>query len=195
METIETPVAGQVELIPDNASIFGNWLRLEMERKNISIADLVERTGITYMGIWNIVKGNTISPRAETRKKLAEAIAETIPFAVEAEIENQAAPLPGFEWVDFTPTDLETVPQKSGVYVFYDITDRPVYVGKSSKNVRIRVKDHQTRFWFKSPLVVRGAFLAVPDADMCLKIETILIKFLGKHALLNSKGVVRDGDE
>ena len=173
-------------------SAFGDWLRIEIEKKGLSIAVLAEKTGITYTGIWNIVKGNTVSPRKETREKLAAALNELIPPAVEAEIASQAMPLPGFEWVDFTPTDLETVPQASGVYVFYDITDRPVYVGKSSKNVRVRVKDHQTRFWFKAPLVVRGSFLAVPDPDLCLKIETILIKFLGKHALLNSKGVVRD---
>ncbi len=173
-------------------SAFGDWLRAEMDKQGLSIAGLVDRTGITYTGIWNIVKGNTVSPRKETREKLAAALNELIPPAIEAEIANQATPLPGFEWVDFTPTDLETVPQASGVYVFYDITDRPVYVGKSSKNVRTRVKDHQTRFWFKAPLVVRGSFLAVPDPDLCLKFETILIKFLGKHALLNSKGVVRD---
>ncbi|NKL20715.1 helix-turn-helix domain-containing protein [Rhizobium leguminosarum] len=173
-------------------SAFGDWLRAQIEKKGLSISVLAEKTGITYTGVWNIVKGNTVSPRKETRDKLAAVLNELIPPAVEAEIASQAMPLPGLEWVDFTPTDLETVPQASGVYVFYDITDRPVYVGKSSKNVRVRVKDHQTRFWFKSPLVVRGSFLAIPDPDLCLKIETILIKFLGKHALLNSKGVVRD---
>lgn len=171
---------------------FGEWLQREMERKALSINGLAEKTGISPTGIWNIVKGNTISPREETRRKIAEALDEVVPSAVEAEIEVQSTPLPGFEWVDFTPADLETVPPSSGVYVFYDITDRPVYVGKSSKSVRVRVRDHQTRFWFKHPLVVRGAFLAVPDPDMCLKIETILIKFLGKHALLNYRGVVRD---
>lgn len=175
-------------------SAFGDWLRAEIVIKGLSIGVLAEKTGITYTGIWNIVKGNTISPRKETRDKLAAALNELIPPAIEAEILSQATPLPGFEWTDFTPDDLETVPQASGVYVFYDITDRPVYVGKSSKNVRTRVKDHQTRFWFKHPLVVRGSFLAVADPDLCLKIETILIKFLGKHALLNSKGVVRDAD-
>lgn len=175
-------------------SAFGDWLRAEMDKQGLSIAALAEKTGITYTGIWNIVKGNTVSPRKETRDKLASALNEQIPPAIEAEIVSQAMPLPGLEWVDFTPTDLETVPQASGVYVFYDITDRPVYVGKSSKNVRTRVKDHQTRFWFKAPLVMRGSFLAVPDPDLCLRIETILIKFLGKHALLNSKGVIRDDD-
>jgi hypothetical protein len=115
-----------------------------------------------------------------------------VPAEIEAQIASEAAALPGLTWVDFTPSDLETVPQAGGVYVFYDTTDRPVYVGQSKNNVRARVKDHQTRFWFKDPLVVRGAFLAIPDPDLCLKIETILIKFMGKHALFNVKGAVKD---
>ncbi|ARM11326.1 MULTISPECIES: helix-turn-helix domain-containing protein [Rhizobium] len=192
MDILEPSTSADTPEAETEHSAFGDWLRTQIEKKGLSIAVLAEKTGITYTGIWNIVRGNTVSPRKETRDKLATALNELIPPAIEAEIASQAMPLPGFEWVDFTPTDLETVPQASGVYVFYDITDRPVYVGKSSKNVRVRVKDHQTRFWFKSPLVVRGSFLAIPDPDLCLKIETILIKFLGKHALLNSKGVIRD---
>ncbi|WP_336799489.1 hypothetical protein [Kaistia sp. MMO-174] len=190
------------ELFEDEATIadqkqsaFGEWLNTEMSAKGIRIQDLVARTGITYTGIWNIVKGNTASPKKETRDRLAAALNEAIPEAIQTEIAEQSMPIAGYDWVDFTPSDLETVPEQSGVYVFYDVTDRPVYVGKSSKNVRTRVKDHKTRFWFQAPLVVRGAFLAIPDPDMCLKIETVLIKFLGKHALLNSKGVIRDLDE
>lgn len=180
------------EVAPDAPSAFGDWLQAEMQKKGLKIADLVARTGITHTGIWNIVKGNTVSPRQETREKLAAALGAVVPPAIQSEIKEQSTPLPGYEWVDFTPGDLETVPQESGVYVFYDVTDRPVYVGKSSSNVRVRVRDHMTRFWFQAPLVVRGAFLSVPDPDMCLKIETVLIRFLGKHALLNVKGVVRD---
>jgi len=43
--------------------------------------------------------------------------------------------------------------------------------------------------------VARGSFLAIDDPSMCDKIEAILIKFLGKHALLNVKGVIRDFEE
>jgi transcriptional regulator with XRE-family HTH domain len=174
---------------------FADWLRDKMAEKNISIPRLSEMSGITYVGIWNIVEGNTRSPRDETRKKLAKALQSKIPKAVEDVSETESKTIPGYEWSDFTPSDLETVPEESGVYVFYDITDRPVYVGKSTKNVRLRVKDHMSRFWFKEPLVVRGAFLNVPDSDTCNKIEMILIKFLGKHALLNTKGAVRDFED
>ncbi|MGX9983687.1 helix-turn-helix domain-containing protein [Methylobacterium fujisawaense] len=173
-------------------STFGEWLQKELTEKGMTLGALAEKSGITRTGIWNIVKGNTKSPRPETRAKLAEALEEKVPAYVEAQIESEAAAVPGFVWNEFTPSDLETVPPQGGVYVFYDITDRPVYVGQSSKNVRARVKDHQTRFWFKHPLVVRGAFLAIPDPALCLQIETILIKFLGKHALLNVRGAIKD---
>ena len=174
---------------------FGSWLKQEMAAKKLSIAGLAEKTGISYPGIWNIVQGNTASPRNETRKKIAAALEEEIPDQIENELNEKAAIIPGFQWVDFTPSDLETIPELGGVYVFYDVTDRPVYVGKSAKNVRLRVKDHQTRFWFKEPLVVRGAFVAIADSDLCSKIELILIQFLGKHALLNVKGKVHDFEE
>lgn len=189
---LDASIVPDAQTTGESGPSFGAWLQQEITKKDISIANLSEKTGITWAGIYNIVKGNTKSPRPETRKKLADALHETVPADVEATIENDAASLQGLTWTDFTPSDLETVPTQSGVYVFYDITDRPVYVGQSSKNVRVRVKDHQTRFWFKHPLVVRGAFLAVPDPILCLQIEAILIKFLGKHALLNVRGTTKD---
>lgn len=174
---------------------FGDWLNDKMQEKEISIARLSELSGISYPGIWNIIEGNTRSPRDETRRRLAKALKIKIPKEIEDVSEAEASAIPGYEWTDFTPTDLETVPVEPGIYVFYDITDRPVYVGKSHGSVRNRVKDHSSRFWFKEPLVVRGSFLHIPDADSCKKIEMILIKFLGKHALLNQKGAVRDYEE
>jgi transcriptional regulator with XRE-family HTH domain len=175
----------------DQQPTFGEWLNEQMDKQQVSIQDLANKTGLTYTGIWNIVKGNTAYPRQETRNKLSAALNQAVPSEVEQEIKQESV-IEGYTWTDFTPTDLETVPELGGVYVFYDITDRPVYVGKSRSNVRGRVKDHQTRFWFKPPLVVRGSFLAIEDPAMYDKIETILIRFLGNHALLNAKGVVRD---
>jgi len=174
---------------------FGQWLKEQMEAKHVSTVRLSELSGISYVGIWNILEGNTVSPRDDTRARLAKALDIKIPKSVEDVSEAETSAIPGYDWVDFTPSDLETIPEESGIYVFYDITDRPVYVGKSHGNVRMRIKDHSTRFWFKEPLVVRGAYLHVPDKDACSKIEMILIKFLGKHALLNQKGAVRDFEE
>jgi len=173
-----------------NAS-FGDWLRREMDRMGVTIPQLVEKTGITYTGIWNIVQGNTKYPRDETREKISTALNQSVPHNLERDIKKNSN-VDGYMWTDFSPFDLQTIPEVGGVYVFYDITDRPIYVGKSRTNVRTRVRDHQTRFWFKAPLVERGSFLAIDDHEMCDRIETILIKFLGNNALLNVQGVSRE---
>ncbi len=177
--------------LEDAKLLFGDWLIREMEKKGITIQSLSDRTGITYTGIWNIVRGNTKYPREETRRRLSEALEEPVPPDLERELTEKST-VEGYRWTDFSPYDLQTIPESGGVYVFYDITDRPVYVGKSRSNVRRRVRDHQTRFWFKAPLVERGSFLAIDDDVMCDRIETILIKFLGNHALLNVQNVARD---
>jgi transcriptional regulator with XRE-family HTH domain len=174
---------------------FGDWLNDQMEKKDVSIPRLAELSGLTYTGIWNIVEGNTRSPRDDTRKLLASALKVKIPKNVEEAAEAESNEIPGYEWTTFTPSDPNTIPDQAGVYVFYDITDRPVYVGKSNSSVRGRIKDHSTRFWFKPPLVVTGGFIPVPDKVMCDTIESILIKFMGKHALLNEKGKRRDYED
>jgi transcriptional regulator with XRE-family HTH domain len=165
-----------------------------MAEQKMSIQELADKTKISYPGIWNIYKGNTRYPRESTRKKISEALNQKVPEIIEKQIETEAQ-VSGHEWTDFSPYDLETIPEAGGVYAFYDITGRPVYVGKSRTNVRRRVKDHQTRFWFKAPLVERGSFLAIEDPNLCNTIEMILIKFMGTHALMNSKGVVRDVED
>jgi excinuclease UvrABC nuclease subunit len=94
---------------------------------------------------------------------------------------------------DFDPYDDESLPESSGVYVFYDITDRPVYVGKSSKrSIRTRVREHYEKFWFKRPVVDRGSYITIDDETLCTQIEQILIKFLKSNALLNKQHVDRD---
>lgn len=173
---------------------FSSWMRDEMERQGLKIGDLAARTGLTYVGIWNIERGNTKTPRQETRQRIAEALKETVPDAIESDIRKESTELQGLKWADFTPFDELTIPEEGGVYVFYDVSDRPVYVGMSRKNARNRIKDHQTRFWFKPPVVTRGAFLAVPDEALCKQIESILIKFLGRHLLINDKQVGKWAD-
>lgn len=174
---------------------FGKWLSDELDKANMSVPRLAAESGITAMGIYNIINGTTRSPRDETREKLAKALKKSVPKNVQASVDAEAHEIPGYEWTTFTPSDLETIPDQAGVYVLYDITDRPVYVGKSFNSVRGRLKDHITRFWFKPPLVVSGGFIPVPDKKMCSTIELILIKFLGKHALLNEKGKRRDVED
>ncbi|WP_082473299.1 hypothetical protein [Methylobacterium sp. Leaf85] len=171
-------------------SNFNDWLKGNMHKQKVLIPELVARTGISCAGIWNIVNFKNQSPRNETRAKLAQALNEFIPAEVEIQIERKAVAVFGLSWLDFTPSDLQVIPQAGGLYIIYDTTDRLVYVGMSKANIRARVKYPQTRFLFKQPLIMRGAFLRIHDPELCLKIETILIKFLGEHALLDVKGAI-----
>jgi hypothetical protein len=74
--------------------------------------------GFRAPGIRNIIKGITLYPRQETRKKLSEALNEPVPKEVEQEIDHESA-ISGYTWIDFTPSALQTVPELGGVYVFY----------------------------------------------------------------------------
>ena len=71
------------------------------------------------------------------------------------------------------------------MYVFYDISDRPVYVGKAAV-IRDRVRNHYEKFWFKSPIVDHAAYIEIQDERLRTQIEQILIKFLKSNAVLTS---------
>jgi transcriptional regulator with XRE-family HTH domain len=47
----------------DTEQPFADWLRPEMEKQGISIQELANRTGLSYPGVWNIVRGNTKFPQ------------------------------------------------------------------------------------------------------------------------------------
>jgi len=71
----------------------------------------------------------------------------------EREDDAGAKEVPGIgELVDFNPHDPADHPNKPGVYVFYDISGRPIYVGKAN-DIADRVDDHKEKFWFKQPIV------------------------------------------
>jgi transcriptional regulator with XRE-family HTH domain len=171
---------------------FADWLNDQMQEKKLSIKEVSEKSGITYVGIWNIVNGYTWSPRSETRRKIAKAINVAVPKDVEAVSEAEATLMSDFKWAPYDPYELDKIPARPGVYVIYDITDRPVYVGQSGKSVRSRIKDHYSRFWYKDPLVKRLSVVELSDPKLCRQIENILISFLGTHAVLNKLGVNRD---
>jgi transcriptional regulator with XRE-family HTH domain len=99
---------------------FGKWLQSELTRQDITIQDLANKTGLTYVGIWNIVRGNTKWPREATREKISQALNSEVPSEVETEITTQSS-VSGYTWTDFSPYDLQTIPELGGVYVFYDI--------------------------------------------------------------------------
>lgn len=91
---------------------------------------------------------------------------------------------------DFNPHDENEYPHESGVYVFYDISDRPIYVGMAS-NIANRIREHSDKFWFKRPIVEHASYIAVRDGTLRRQIETTLIKFLKSNAVINKQQVDR----
>jgi transcriptional regulator with XRE-family HTH domain len=178
----------------ERPSAFGIWLRKSRDKAGLSVNELAERASVSVPTIYFLEGGRTQLPLEQTRRRLEAALKVEIPEEVtrEAAAEQQIEGLGSL--TDFDPYDSDDRPKLSGVYVFYDISDRPIYVGQS-KNIANRVNSHSDKFWFKRPIVERAAFIEIKPATLRSQIEQILIKFLKSNAVLNKQGVDRDDDE
>lgn len=143
----------------------GSWLSKERLARNMTVPELAEAAKISAAAIYSIESGRSGNPRQETIKKLEKALKaelpqETIDYVrVEFTIE-------GFgELVDFDPHNKDDLPEVAGIYVLYDVSERPIYVGQSSK-IKRRVLDHESRFWFKPPIVQSASYVEVRDKDL-----------------------------
>jgi transcriptional regulator with XRE-family HTH domain len=156
----------------------------------MSVPELSHRAGISTVAIYNIENGVSINPREETRKKLAKALNVETPI----EVVEEAKELQYIEGlgtlVDFDPYSNEDRPSEGGVYVLYDISERPVYIGKAA-NIGIRISQHVEKFWFKQPIVSSASYIAISDEKLRHQIEQIMIKFLKSNAVINRQSVDR----
>ena len=171
---------------------YGDWLREALNGADMTVWTLSEASGVSAPQIYNILAGRSRNPQQNTRTKL-ESVLGSSP-AVKSDEEDSISPNMG-ELTDFDPHNEALLPNCRGVYVFYDITDRPVYVGRAStgeRTIRARVKEHHEKFWFKRPIVNNGAFIEIQDETLCISVERALIKFLKTNAVLNKQHVDRD---
>jgi len=174
-------------------SEFGVWLRDARHQRSLSAGELAEQSGVSFVQIYNIESGRSQNPRESTRNRLIAALGQNPSPAVVAATERGAVVEGVGEFVDFDPHDETDLPNEPGIYVFYDISDRPVYVGQS-QNIRQRIRnDHATRFWFKEPVVEAAAYVKIDEEGLRKKIEKIMIKFLRSTALINKHHVNREG--
>ena len=140
--------------------------------------------------IYNIETGRTENPRASTRAKIESALGAEVPRAV-AKAAAREAHIGGLgQLVDFDPHDENDYPAEPGVYVFYDISERPVYVGESS-DIRRRTRTHNNEFWYRTPIVYKASYVRVEDQALRRQLESTLIKFLKSNAVINRQQVVR----
>jgi transcriptional regulator with XRE-family HTH domain len=172
-----------------DASPVAAWVKKERISRGFSIPELADKSGLTPPAIYRIESGQTRNLREATRKKLEQVLskmpAETISEAAQ---ETEIIGLGSME--DFDPHSDDERPTKAGIYVLYDISERPIYVGEG-KDVRKRIRDHEEKFWFKRPIVQSASWIAIGDEDLRRKVETILIKFLKSNAVINKQNVDR----
>jgi transcriptional regulator with XRE-family HTH domain len=172
-------------------SAFGAWLSKTRTEKGMSVPELASKSGITAPAIYNIESGKSLNPQKETRRRLEQALGASIPADVTKEAER-AQEIKGLgSLTDFDPYDEQNLPAVAGVYVFYDIAERPIYVGKAAI-IASRVKEHKEKFWFRPPIVINAAYVPVSDATVRHQIEQVLIKFLKSNAVINRQSVERD---
>lgn len=172
--------------------IFGQWLRRTRERKGLTAAELSHSSGVSMVQIYNIEAGRSLNPRTGTREKLASALKEEVPAEIESEVAEEQNIVGLGSLADFDPHDPSDSPAEPGVYVFYDVSDRPIYVGKSS-NIQARVHKHkEDKWWFRAPIVSRASYIKVADGNLRHQLEQVLIKFMKSNAVINRQSVERD---
>src|SRR5439155_15169621 len=174
-------------------SAFGIWLNKVRAQKGLTVVELANKAGVSIPTIYNLESGRIDNPQEKTRKRLVEALGETLPTETVKATED-AANIEGIgNLVDFDPHDEDGLPTGPGVYVFYDISQRPIYVGESS-NLTTRLRTYNDKFWFKRPIVEYGSYIKISDTSLRKQIEKILIKFLKANAVLNKQHVERAAD-
>ena len=191
---VESKAAGAVleeeEEEEHGPSAIASWLsRTRLERK-MSVPELAAKAELSAPAIYNIESGRITNPRAETIRRLEAALEEKVPSETREEIREEATVEGVGEFFEFDPLNRGDWPDVPGIYVLYDISERPVYVGQGS-SIKKRIQDHEEKFWFKSPIVSTAAYIKIPDGDLRKKIETILIRFLKRNAVINKQHVER----
>jgi transcriptional regulator with XRE-family HTH domain len=176
--------------IPPGAGAFGAWLVRSRLAADMSVPELAAASSVSAVGIYNIEAGKSTNPRPETRRKLADALGIELPKDVEQQSEKEQE-IEGLGTLsDFDPYNPEDRPTEAGVYVLYDISDRPLYIGKA-QNIKTRIGGHEDAFWFKPPIVHHAAFIKAANEKLRHQIEQTLIRFLKSNAVINKQSVDR----
>lgn len=177
-------------VMEEGPSAFGVWLTKTRLEKKLSVAELASDSGLSVPAIYNIESGRIANPRVETIRRLEKALGRELPAEARQDTREEATIRGVGELVDFDPHDPEDLPAVPGIYVFYDISDRPIYVGQAS-NIKSRIRTHLEKFWFKVPIVQTGAYVQINEEDLREKVETLLIRFLKSNAVINKQNVDR----
>ena len=184
-DSSETDVAGSDD---EPTTAFGEWLSGERQSRKLTRGELAAKAKISAQAIYLIETGRVRNPWKQTRDRLVEALgaAEAAEQVLE-ELEQEEEISGGALLNDFSPWDDKTIPEAPCVYVYYDRTDRPIYIGQSN-NLRTRNRQHQANEnWFFRRLVERGAYIELTGKADRDRTEKLLIHFLGRNTMFNKQ--------
>jgi len=121
---------------------------------------------------------------------LEKALGKPLSLEAKEEAREEATIEEVGEWFDFDPNNPTEWTAGAGIYVPYDIANRPIYVGQGQR-ISTRLRDHQEKFWFRAPIVQNAAYVSIESKLLREQIEKVLIKFLKSNAVLNQQNVER----
>jgi len=181
-------INGAEDDAPD-ASPIAAWVAKSRISKSLSVPELAMQSGLTAAAIYRIESGVTRNLHSKTQHKLENALGPMPEFMAEEAAED--ATIVGLgSLIDFDPHDDDERPSDPGIYVLYDVSERPIYVGEGG-NIKKRIRDHEEKFWFKRPIVDNASWIKVEESTLRKQIEEILIKFLKSNAVINKQHVER----
>jgi transcriptional regulator with XRE-family HTH domain len=165
-------------------SAIGVWLKRRRLEQKLSVLELAVATGLSFVSIYNIESGRTNSPHRRTVAKLEAALNKQLSSEAK-ENANDAATIEGVgECFNFDPNCQSDWPTVAGIYVLYDVCDRPNYVGQGP-DISLRLRDDYIQFWFRRPIVQYATFVRIDNRELREQIEKVLIKCLKLNAVLN----------
>ena len=171
-------------------SPLATWVSEGRYRLKLSVPELAYKAGLTPVSIYRIEDGTTQNLREKTRKKLERALGASLSEDAAKEVAQEATIAGIGTLEDFDPHEAADRPSEPGIYVFYDISKRPIYVGQGG-NVGRRIRDHEEKFWFKRPIVESASWIRVGSEELRTQFEKVLIKFLKSNAVINKDHVER----
>jgi transcriptional regulator with XRE-family HTH domain len=180
--------------VGEEVSSFGAWLREQRLEKSLSVPELAKRANVSSPAIYNIENGKIQNPQANTRQRIAAALETAVPdMVVDETTESQEVPGLG-ALTDFEPHEKKDWPTCAGVYVLYDVSQRPIYVGKGDK-ISTRLRVHEEKFWFRRTMVEYASYIEVQDKALRHQLEQALIKFLKNNAVINKQSTDEFGGD
>ena len=178
---------GETEISPGTLSA---WLIRTRNAKNLSVPELAGMAKLSIPSIYNIESGRISNPRSETIKKLERALGNLLDSEMKKEIQEEATIEGLGEFIEFDPHGNDDLPSEPGIYMLYDISERPIYVGQGS-DIKARIKSHEQKKWFIRPIIETAAYVKIVDKSMREQVEKLLIRFLKKNAVINKQNVER----